>query len=150
METAMRIMILVLGSRGDVQPLVALGAGLQRTRRHEVTIVTADDFEGFVRNQGWQVSQKAEAIIFSALGLGAYHIAEKQRVPCFWALPFPFFNRTRSFPNLVFPFLPLGGNYNLLAHIIVEQLAQQFVGRFVNRQADLRLRRSYEVKAPRK
>mgnify|MGYP006296878839 CR=1 FL=1 len=180
----MRIMILALGSRGDVQPLVALGVGLQRTSRYEVTFVTTDDFEAFVRNQGldffslgvnarellgteaawdvletgrnairgmwqivrmmrptlehlmervWQASQKGEAIIFSALGLGAYHIAEKQRAPCFWALPFPFFNRTRSFPNLVFPFLPLGGSYNLLTHIIVEQLAQQFVGRFINR-----------------
>jgi len=186
----MRITILALGSRGDVQPLVALGVGLQRTSRHEVTFVTTGDSEGLVRNRGldffslgvnarellgteaawdvlesgrnvirgmwqivrmmrptleqlmervWQASQKAEAIIFSTLGVGAYHIAEKQRVPCFWALPFPFFNRTRSFPSLAFPFLPLGGSYNLLTHIMVEQLAQQFVGRFINRWRQERL-----------
>jgi sterol 3beta-glucosyltransferase len=156
----MQITILALGSRGDVQPLLALAVGLQLTGRHEVSFVTSNDFERVVRNHGvnffslgvnarellgteaawdvlesgrnviqgmwqivrmmrptleqlvgrvWQASQTAEAIIFSTLGIGAYHIAEKQRLPCFWALPFPFFNRTRSFPNLAFPFLPLGG-----------------------------------------
>ena len=186
----MRIMILALGSRGDVQPLIALAKGLQRTGRYKVSFVTSNDFERAVRNHGldffsldinarellgteaawdvlesghnviqgmwrsvrmmrpmleklmenvWQASQEAEAIIFSTLGMGAYHIAEKQRVPCFWTLPFPFFNRTRSFPSLAFPFLRLGGNYNLLTHIMVEQLAQQFTGRFINRWRQERL-----------
>ena len=180
----MQITILALGSRGDVQPLLALAVGLQLTGQHEVSFVTSNDFERVVRNhrldffslgvnarellgteaawnvlesgrnviQGmwqivrmmrptleqlvervWQASQEAEALIFSTLGVGAYHIAEKQRVPCFWALPFPFFNRTRSFPSLAFPFLPLGGCYNLLTHIMTEQLAQQLIGRFINR-----------------
>jgi sterol 3beta-glucosyltransferase len=180
----MQITILALGSRGDVQPLLALAVGLQLTGRHEVSFVTSNDFERVVRNHGvnffslgvnarellgteaawdvlesgrnviqgmwqivrmmrptleqlvgrvWQASQTAEAIIFSTLGIGAYHIAEKLRLPCFWALPFPFFNRTRSFPNLAFPFLPLGGSYNLTTHIMVEQLAQQLTGRFINR-----------------
>jgi UDP:flavonoid glycosyltransferase YjiC (YdhE family) len=48
----MRITILALGSRGDVQPLVALGVGLQRTSRHEVSFVTTDDSEELVRNRG--------------------------------------------------------------------------------------------------
>lgn len=186
----MQITILALGSRGDVQPLLALAAGLQLTGQHEVSFVTSNDFERVVRNHGldffslgvnarellgteaawdvlesgrnviqgmwqivrmmrptleqlvervWQASQEAEAIIFSTLGVGAYHIAEKQRIPCFWALPFPFFNRTRSFPSLAFPVLPLGGCYNLLTHIMTEQLAQQLIGRFINRWRQERL-----------
>jgi len=190
METTMRITVLALGSRGDVQPLMALAMGLQLTGRYKVSFVTSNDFERAVRNHGldflslgvnarellgteaawdvlesgrnviqgmwrivrmmrptleqlmekvWQASQEAEALIFSTLGVGAYHIAEKQRVPCFWALPFPFFNRTRSFPSLAFPFLPLGGSYNMLTHIMVEQLAQQLTGRLINRWRQERL-----------
>ena len=186
----MQITILALGSRGDVQPLLALAVGLQLTGRHEVSFVTSNDFERVVRNHGvnffslgvnarellgteaawdvlesgrnviqgmWQIvrmmrpmleqltervrqaSQEAEAIIFSTLGVGAYHIAEKQGLPCFWALPFPFFNRTRSFPSLAFPFLSLGGCYNLLTHIMIEQIAQQLLGRFINRWRQERL-----------
>lgn len=186
----MRITILAIGSRGDVQPLVALGVALQRTRRHEVSFVTSDDFESVVRNRGldfsplgvnarellgteaargvlesgrnviqgmwqvvrmmqptlerlmesaWQACQETDAIIFSTLGFGAYHISEKQRAPCFWALPFPFFSRTRSFPSLAFPFLPLGGIYNLLTHVIIELFAQQLTGRFINRWRQERL-----------
>jgi len=180
----MRFAVLAIGSRGDVQPLLALAVGLRRTGRHEVSFVTSDDFEEVVRRQGldffslgvnarellgteaawdvlesghnviggmwqvirmmlptleqlmesaWQTCRGAQAIIFSTLGVGAYHIAEKQRVPCFWALPFPFFNRARGFPSLAFPSLPLGGPYNQLTHILVEQLTQQLTGRFFNR-----------------
>jgi len=179
----MRITIVAIGGRGDVQPLVALGAGLRRTGRYEISIVTSDDFDGLVGKEGlefislgmnaqellmteaawdvlesghnflqgmwriirmmkpileqimdstWQACQGTDAIIFSALGVGAYHIAEKQRVPCLWAIPFPLYSRTRSFPSLAFPSLPLGGIYNLFTHIVVEQFAQQLGGRFVN------------------
>jgi sterol 3beta-glucosyltransferase len=80
----------------------------------------------------WRACQETDAVIFSTLGMVAYHIAEEQRIPCFWALTFPFFSRTRSLPSLAFPFLPLGGIYNLLTHIFVEQSAQQLTGRFIN------------------
>lgn len=185
----MRITILAIGSRGDVQPLVALGLGLQRAG-HEVCVVTADDFETFVRGRGldffplgvsvrrlletgaaqapletgnnvirgmwqlirvmqpfleqlmegtWRACQGTEAIIYSTLGVGAYNIAEKLDLPCCWALSFPIFSRTRAMPSIAFPLLPLGGLYNLLSHIFVEQLAQQFVGRFINRWRQERL-----------
>jgi UDP:flavonoid glycosyltransferase YjiC (YdhE family) len=48
----MRITVLALGSRGDVQPLIALAVGLRQTGRHQVSFVTSDDFEGVVKNQG--------------------------------------------------------------------------------------------------
>lgn len=43
----MRITIVAIGSRGDVQPLVALGLGL-KAAGHEVRLVAGDDFETFI------------------------------------------------------------------------------------------------------
>jgi sterol 3beta-glucosyltransferase len=187
----MRITILAAGSRGDVQPYVALGMGLQQAG-HEVRLVASSDFEAFIESRGlgffsagvdmrrllqaeearatlaaerstlrglwqtfrewqpaieriqecmWQASQEAQAIVFSTLGMGAYHIAERLRLPCCWALTFPMFGRTRTRPNPLLPALPLGGGYNLLTHIFVERFWQQLVGRAYNswRQAQLDL-----------
>lgn len=47
----MRITILTLGTRGDVQPFVALGVGLQQAG-HDVTVVTAEQFADFVAARG--------------------------------------------------------------------------------------------------
>ena len=47
----MRITIPTTGSRGDVQPYVALGVGLQRAG-HRVRLATHADFEGMARGQG--------------------------------------------------------------------------------------------------
>jgi UDP:flavonoid glycosyltransferase YjiC (YdhE family) len=46
-----RVVIPLTGSRGDVQPYVALGVGLQAAG-HEVCLVTHDDFGPFVRGRG--------------------------------------------------------------------------------------------------
>ena len=48
----MRITLLAIGTRGDVQPLLALGAGLQRTGRHRVCFVAPDDLGDLVRGAG--------------------------------------------------------------------------------------------------
>jgi UDP:flavonoid glycosyltransferase YjiC (YdhE family) len=47
----MNVAILTLGTRGDVQPYVALGAGLAEAG-HEVTLVTGKGFEGLVAGRG--------------------------------------------------------------------------------------------------
>ncbi len=47
----MRIAIIAFGSRGDVQPYVALGKGLHGAG-HDVRLVTHEDFEGLVREHG--------------------------------------------------------------------------------------------------
>ncbi len=47
----MNILILTLGTRGDVQPYVALGAGLQAAG-HTVTLATAQPFAQFVSERG--------------------------------------------------------------------------------------------------
>lgn len=55
----MRIVIPTTGSRGDVEPYVALGVGL-RARGHEVCVATHADFESFVRGHGLAFQQIAE------------------------------------------------------------------------------------------
>ena len=47
----MRVLILTYGSRGDVQPYVALGKGLQ-AKGHEVTLATSERFSAFVGEHG--------------------------------------------------------------------------------------------------
>lgn len=47
----MKITLLTLGTRGDVQPYVALGLGLQRAG-HEVTLGSSCDFEDVVTGRG--------------------------------------------------------------------------------------------------
>jgi sterol 3beta-glucosyltransferase len=47
----MRITILTLGTRGDVQPYLALGLGLQRAG-HRVTLTTPVEFEPWIRRCG--------------------------------------------------------------------------------------------------
>lgn len=47
----MNILILTYGTRGDVQPYLALGLGLQRAG-HNVTLATSERFEDFVADHG--------------------------------------------------------------------------------------------------
>lgn len=47
----MRILILTVGSRGDVQPYVALGKGLLAAG-HDVTLCTSESFQPFVEEHG--------------------------------------------------------------------------------------------------
>jgi sterol 3beta-glucosyltransferase len=47
----MKITILTVGSRGDIQPFVALGLGLQQAGHH-VTVCTSQNFQAFVEGYG--------------------------------------------------------------------------------------------------
>ncbi|WP_198010068.1 glycosyltransferase, partial [Saccharomonospora halophila] len=47
----MRATLVAVGSRGDVQPFLALGAAL-RARGHEVRLATHGDFRGLVTEAG--------------------------------------------------------------------------------------------------
>ena len=63
----MRIAIIAPGSRGDVQPYIALGKGLQRAG-HVVRLVTHRDFEGLVSSHGldfWPVEGNVQDIVQS-------------------------------------------------------------------------------------
>lgn len=179
----MRIVVLALGSRGDVQPYAALGMALKQAG-HRVRIVAGDDFGALIQGQGlefvpggissheildsqaarlamgsgrntlqairqimrifapaferimeqsWQACRQADAVVYSTLGLGAYHIAEALGIPCFWALSMPILSRTRAWPSLLIPLhLPLGGGYNLLTHLAIERFFQLLLGHTTN------------------
>ena len=182
----MRITILAIGSRGDIQPLVALAVGLQRTGRHKVRFAAPDNFEPIVREhhleffplgintqellnssklkagietgrnffvwflrvlqlirpmvdrlmeRTWLSCQDAETIVYSTIGIGGYHAAEKLGVPCFIATPLPGLAPTRTYPNPggIFPALPLGGSYNLLTYFLNGQILQALTGKYINR-----------------
>jgi UDP:flavonoid glycosyltransferase YjiC (YdhE family) len=182
----MRITILAIGSRGDVQPLLALAVGLQQTGRHRICFAAPDNFEPLAKEhhldffplgvnthkllgakdlttglesgrntllwisqalrairpmlallmeRTWLSCKEAETIIYSYIGVGAYHVAEKIGIPCYMATSVPGLAPTRAYPNPggVFPLLPLGGGYNLLTYFLSWQLLQALTGSYINR-----------------
>jgi len=69
----MRILLATIGSRGDVQPFVALGVGL-RAAGHDVTVCTSTRFESFVNAHGLAyayLSDELIALLDTAEGRGA-------------------------------------------------------------------------------
>src|SRR5208282_3583083 len=66
----MRMTVLTLGYRGDVQPMVTMAAGL-RDAGHTVHVVAQEDFEGLVRGAGLQyrrLSGKMASFMSGAAG----------------------------------------------------------------------------------
>jgi sterol 3beta-glucosyltransferase len=176
-----RVVIVTLGSRGDVQPYVALGAGL-KAAGHEVVLATHAPFGAQIRARGlgfspmegdpreemgteaaraalesgknpfrfWRrfvesgkeragrlmrdclrACEGAEAILFSGTGfLVAFHVAEALKVPFVPAYLQPV-HRTRHMPDVLFPeapaWLPFRGSYDLLSHLVSEQLLWQLL-----------------------
>ena len=51
----MKMLLIALGTRGDVQPAIALGKGLQQAG-HVVRVLVADNFVEWVRGQGLEVA----------------------------------------------------------------------------------------------
>ncbi|MEM7332704.1 MAG: glycosyltransferase [Chloroflexota bacterium] len=58
----MKIMIMTLGTRGDVQPYVALGKGLKE-RGHDVTVCTSGRFQPFIEQYGLTYGYMDDAVI---------------------------------------------------------------------------------------
>lgn len=58
----MNILILTIGSRGDIQPFVALGKGLS-ARGHTVTVCTAAMYESFVTEHGLNYAYMTDEMI---------------------------------------------------------------------------------------
>ena len=50
-DTTLKVLLVTIGSRGDIQPYIALGVGLAASG-HEVTVCTNEHFAGFVRAHG--------------------------------------------------------------------------------------------------
>jgi hypothetical protein len=64
----LRVVLMTIGSRGDVQPLIALGLRLRRDGHH-VTIATHAEFEEFVGKYSLHVRKKLCASIVSSTHL---------------------------------------------------------------------------------
>lgn len=58
----MRVLLLTYGTRGDVEPFVALGQGL-RARGHEVMLVTSKRFEDFVKSHDLAFSGMSDTML---------------------------------------------------------------------------------------
>ncbi|HEX8201445.1 MAG TPA: glycosyltransferase, partial [Isosphaeraceae bacterium] len=174
----MRIVITTAGSRGDVQPCLALALGLKKAG-HEVTVASWTPFRRFVEGRGLAfhpvagpgpdrlvgalldaghnpleyagafrkllgphvvrgfhdclaACQSADAIIYTPLGFAGYMAAEYLRIPAVGGVVAPLFVRSRRFPSAMLGRPPggsalveapgVGGLYNHLSHLAVEQL----------------------------
>jgi sterol 3beta-glucosyltransferase len=170
----MKITVIAIGSQGDVQPYIVLGAGL-KAAGYEVRLATHASFEPAAREHGlefaavegnpremleteagkalmetggnilihvrrlksmanaliqqvlsstWKACQGTEAIVHSPFGFGSVYAARKLEVPSVAAYHVPF-TRTKAFPSVTMPQLPLGRLYNKVSHIFFEQLFWQ-------------------------
>ena len=180
------IIILASGTRGDVQPWLALGLGLQAAG-YRVVVATHANFRPLVESRGlpfalvegspndllargdgrsaltydgngvrsagatlkflrearplfermlesaWEACQGAGALVVGLATTWGDHIAQALGVPCVWGLGQPF-SRTRAFPSVFQPFtFSLGGTYNWITHLALEQLMWQPWRAVINR-----------------
>ncbi|WP_028066025.1 glycosyltransferase [Solirubrobacter soli] len=113
------VTILAAGTRGDVQPSVALALGLLDAG-HDVTLAANAELEAFITaydvpfsplatptgsegvrrmlDDAWVAAQDTDAIVAHPKTLAGPHLAERLGVPSFAAAPVPMLTPTRVFP----------------------------------------------------
>jgi sterol 3beta-glucosyltransferase len=142
----MRITLMAIGSRGDVQPLAALGAGLRRAG-HQARVVAGDEFARLVTGAGLEftpLGMNIQAAIAAHTDIFRFMAFIRECVlraadaetdgivstflgvsacPLARARGIPFFYavpmpslETREFPNPLFPPLPFGKGYNAFTY----------------------------------
>lgn len=171
------IVLLTVGSRGDVQPYIALGKELLK-EGHNVTIATHSEFKGWINRHGikhkelagdpaelmqlmvthgslsvaflkeahskfkdwisslletsWQACQGADLIIESPSAMSGIHIAEALGIPYMRAFTMPW-TRSRAYPHaFIVPEQKRGGSYNLLTHVMFENIFWKGISGQVN------------------
>jgi len=178
----MRITIIANGSRGDVQPFVALGVGLQAAG-WTVHVAAPTPFKAFIEARGlifedlefdprqllegelgqvWletghnpfgfigrlkplveplldqfmaatlRACEGSDALIFSPLGIFAWHYAQAAGIPAILASPVPAI-RTAHIPNPIVPPLPFPRLTNPLGYRLGDQLGWQMFRSVTNR-----------------
>lgn len=172
------ITLLTIGSRGDVQPYIALGKGLL-AEGHNVTIATHLGFKDWILKHGlqfkevagnpaelmslmvthgtmsvsflkeasaklrgwitellessWKACAGTDILIESPSAMGGIHIAEALGIPYMRAFTMPW-TRTRAYPHaLIVPDGKRGGSYNLLTHVMFENIFWKGISSQVNR-----------------
>lgn len=171
------ISLLTIGSRGDVQPYIALGKELLR-EGHSVTIATHSEFRDWILQHGiehrevagdpaelmqlmvthgslsvaflkeahakfkdwivdlletsWLACQGADLIIESPSAMGGIHIAEALGIPYIRAFTMPW-TRSKAYPHaFIVPDQKRGGSYNLLTHVMFENIFWKGISGQVN------------------
>lgn len=171
------IVLLTIGSRGDVQPYIALGKELLK-EGHNVTIATHGEFKDWINKHGikhrelagdpaelmqlmvthgslsvaflkeahskfkdwissllktsWLACQGADMIIESPSAMGGIHIAEALGIPYMRAFTMPW-TRSRAYPHaFIVPEQKRGGSYNLLTHVMFENIFWKGISGQVN------------------
>jgi UDP:flavonoid glycosyltransferase YjiC (YdhE family) len=80
----------------------------------------------------WRACKTADVIMCSVTGsLIGYHIAEKLGVPFYPAYLQNVF-RTRAYPSMLAPIMPLGSGYNWLSYNMVDHLVWRFIRPYTN------------------
>ncbi|KAF2422412.1 hypothetical protein EJ08DRAFT_653109 [Tothia fuscella] len=175
---SLNITCLTIGSRGDVQPYIALCKGLIK-EGHKATIATHDEFGPWVESHGirfkpvagdpaelmricvengmfsysfmkvatakfrgwlddllesaWEACQGSDLLIESPSAMCGIHIAEALQIPYFRAFGMPW-TRTRAYPHaFVVPEKKMGGNYNTLSYVLIENLFWKTSSAQINR-----------------
>ncbi|KAJ7935602.1 glycosyltransferase family 1 protein [Mycena leptocephala] len=97
---------LTIGSRGDVQPYIALGLGLMK-EGHTVTIVTHEEYRPWIESFGIKHKQaggdpgalmKLRRLLESPSAMSGVHIAEALNIPYFRTFTMPW-TKTAEFPH---------------------------------------------------
>ncbi|THC91878.1 hypothetical protein EYZ11_008655 [Aspergillus tanneri] len=137
----LRITCLTIGSRGDVQPYIALCKGLL-AEGHKPKIATHAEFEPWIRKHGIDFApvdgDPAELMRIcveneSPSAMAGIHIAEALRIPYFRAFTMPW-SRTRAYPHaFAVPEHKLGGSYNHITYIMFDTVFWKAIAGQVNR-----------------
>ncbi|KAI8982303.1 hypothetical protein BDF20DRAFT_834938 [Mycotypha africana] len=160
-EGPLHITCLTIGSRGDVQPYVALCKELQKDG-HRCRIATHPEYEKWIRQHdiefksvggdpgelmfyswfkslletAYEACKGTDVLIESPSAMVGIHMAEKLQIAYFRSMPFPF-SRTTKFPH---PFaiqpsttVPGGRIYNDMTYMMIDMALWAGTAKQINR-----------------
>ncbi|KAJ9050825.1 Sterol 3-beta-glucosyltransferase [Entomophthora muscae] len=174
----LHITCLTIGTRGDVQPYIALCKGLIK-HGHTCRIATHSEYREWIESHGiefrevagdpgeliklcvdngmfslsflregvtkfrgwidellesaWHACQGTDILLESPSAMAGIHIAERLDIPFFGSFPMPW-TRTRAFPHpFAIPGHAIGGSYNYMTYVLIEQVLWKGIGYQVNR-----------------
>ncbi|WWD02326.1 hypothetical protein V865_000365 [Kwoniella europaea PYCC6329] len=129
---------LTIGSRGDVQPYIALGLRLLKDG-HKVVIVTHQSLGGFrewldnLLIESWQACHDADVLIESPSTMAGIHIAEALKIPYFRAFTMPW-TRTSAYPHaFMVPAFEMGPSFNYSTYVLFDNIMWKATAGQINR-----------------
>ncbi|WVR07540.1 hypothetical protein IAU60_004582 [Kwoniella sp. DSM 27419] len=120
--------LLTIGSRGDVQPYIALGLRLLQDG-HRVIIVThgffkesLGSFRSWLDDYSWNACHDADVLIESPSTMAGIHIAEALKIPYFRAFTMPW-TRTAAYPHaFMVPAFEMGPSFNYSTYVLFDNI----------------------------